>query len=360
MRIPDGIPSGQKIRAVFIHSTQFDGSNLYEYNKTGNGSSTAKTWDKLAADLGCANMKMNLGYWNRDDSQETTAKVNEIKSNLKKFAEMSGRPEIEFAPVTMDGLSGAGSAVVWLGLKMKERVLCIFPHHGRIYYTSQNLTELPTCFVAASRDEDSRNSDLARQFQTIRGKSANLFSVVVQPQSPHAQMSHTDHEQDFQTAFIRHFIDQRVPKEIPGNKLPTLMVPKASDGWVGVYDSYTNSGTRPGIYQNWYLSNPKIVKASQHSGGTAKTVWLPNEQIARIWLTYHTTGRVGSEPVALKPVSASRTASGNVAAKPYSIAVFSGIALPMSLNTSAARYDVLGRNIHARPQSAVSGIMLRR
>jgi hypothetical protein len=281
LRIPDGLCPGEPIRIAYVHGSQFDGDLAYRFDLK---NSTALAWEQLARETSGVNMEVKFADVGSGEG------ANRIQRALDKFAALAGRGELRHVPLTLDGLSREGQSALVVGQTMRDRTALVIPYHIPIDGQFQGQTEVPVLAVMGGLDEDYRNLSLSRGLRILRNQGHRPIAAMVQPATKHNTVAANAFDHEFQVAFLRHFIDQRVPANVSSHCRPVLFNPEPAKAWLGIYDDLNRGGTPPGTFEGWYFSGPRIMAAANYAGSLQRTIWLPNEQIAKLWLQFHQTG----------------------------------------------------------------------
>jgi len=216
---------------------------------------------------------------------------NEILENLTFLATELNKPEIEFAPLILSGLSASGARATFMSYvpQIRERTLAIVVNNQPYYYGPP---EIPQLFLIAGRDGfGSYGYNLeylggpARFMATI---DKMPFTIAVMPNAEH----HRPHDdQSFTTLWLDAIIRHRAPIVPSRSALPLASFHNYS-GFVGIFTD-GKSNEQP-FSSNSSLFRDKIVDAEifekKSYTGDSPFIWLPDECTALAWKNFSKTG----------------------------------------------------------------------
>lgn len=181
---------------------------------------------------------------------------------LRLFAEKSGHPEVENAPLILWGHSAGGQFNYEFACWKPERVIAFIVNKGGIYYTEEPSPEtrrVPALFFIGAKDEDFRINNITKFFHGGRDKGA-LWALAVEPNA--------GHELGGTRELAMRFFETIIPLRL--NASGKLVPLNETAGWIGDLTTFTVGRAQAG---------------GNHTGS-----WLPSELMAKRWQAFVTTG----------------------------------------------------------------------
>jgi pimeloyl-ACP methyl ester carboxylesterase len=190
---------------------------------------------------------------------------------LKLFGHKSNHLEIEQVPWLLWGHSGGGDWVAQMLQQYPNRTIAAIAARGggfNLFGTNPTLARTPLMFALGEQDKNIvpyETQTLPKQVFARYRKINSLWAI--------ASEANTTHEtSDTRLLAIPYFdaiATARMPQQ--GNKLLAL---NPAQGWLG------------------NISTKEIVSVDDYQGNSTETAWLPNEETARKWQEYVTTGNI--------------------------------------------------------------------
>lgn len=177
---------------------------------------------------------------------------------LRLFAEKSGHPEVENAPLIFWGHSAGGQFNYEFACWKPERVIAFIVNKGGVYYTEEPSPEtrrVPALFFVGAKDADSRINNITKFFHGGRDKGA-LWALAVEPNA--------GHELGGTRELAMRFFETIIPLRL--NACGKIVSLNESEGWIGNLTTFTVSQAQVGC---------------NHTGS-----WLPSELMAKRWQSF--------------------------------------------------------------------------
>lgn len=178
---------------------------------------------------------------------------------IKEFAQKSGHPEVENAPLILWGHSAGGQFNYEFACWKPDRLIAFIVNKGGYYSTynpSPETLQVPAVFFIGANDSQIRMQNITQFFSTGRRKGAP-WTLAVEPNSGH-EIGGT---QNYAISFFDTIIPLRLSAET--GKLIDI---KVDSGWTGDLNTY------------------EISPKSTSSG--ALNAWLPDEATAKKWQAF--------------------------------------------------------------------------
>lgn len=197
---------------------------------------------------------------------------------LKAFAKQSQHPEIERVPWAMWGHSGGADWGIQMMQKYPNRTIAVIAARGGAFLllgTNPTIANIPVLFALGEKDRIaiSGTQDLPIQAFKRYRKLAAPWTLAVEAGAEH-ELGDT---RLLAIPYLDALITQRLPDR--GNDLKPI---DHDQGWLG------------------NLVTHQIAPVSKFAGEPLAAAWLPNEETARKWQQYVTTGKI---PPTRKPRS---------------------------------------------------------
>jgi pimeloyl-ACP methyl ester carboxylesterase len=178
---------------------------------------------------------------------------------LKLFAQKSGHPEVENAPLILWGHSAGGQFNYEFACWKPERVIAFIVNKGGYYSTynpSPETLQVPAVFFIGANDSQIRIQNITQFFSTGRRQGAP-WTLAVEP--------NTGHEIGGTREFAIPFFDTIIPLRLSA-ETTKLVDLKEYSGWTGD------------------LTTSEISQKSKSSD--TLNAWLPNEAMAKKWQAF--------------------------------------------------------------------------
>ncbi len=278
------IPPGVKtLRGVVVHQHGCGEGSC----KSGQTGAFDLHWQALARKHGCALLapvyeqpeKANCQMW--CDPRNGSAKA--FQTALSALGEQSGHPELASVPWALWGHSGGGHWVGGMALLHPDRVAAAWLRSGvpqirqvegrpKPYDIPEATLGVPLmCNLGAQEGVSVREGRFSKVwegvevfFSAMRAKGA-LVGVSVDPISSHD----CGNQRYLAVPWLDACLGARLP-EGPGQPLKPMPVGEA---WLADLNVENPGGASP-------------VAATQYAGRVEKSVWLPNQAVAKAWAQY--------------------------------------------------------------------------
>lgn len=183
---------------------------------------------------------------------------------LSEAATVSGRPDLESAPLLLYGMSGGGPEASGFTARHPDRVAGLFL---RVPETVESLTNedahgVPTYAVLAELDVFVDNAAVAEAFAGNRGAGA-LWALAMEAGVPHFAL--TPVQRALTLNWMRTILEARLSASASGHPLQAI---GEATGWLG--DQAT------GTVASW----------ATYAGDPAAASWLPSQTTAEDWSTF--------------------------------------------------------------------------
>ena len=188
---------------------------------------------------------------------------------LSLLGQKSNHPELRKIPWVLWGHSGGAEWVAQMMKKYPDRTIALIAARGGGYFlieTNSKLLEVPALFAAGEKDKNFKDSVKVPNEVFFRQRQAGApWAFALEAKTGH-EIANT---RLLAIPYLDALINKRLTKD--NNELRSI---DQTQGWIG------NIGTH------------EIVPANQYKGNPLKAAWLPNEETARKWQEYVTTGKV--------------------------------------------------------------------
>ncbi|PSB59233.1 hypothetical protein [Chamaesiphon polymorphus] len=206
---------------------------------------------------------------------------------LHALAQKSQHPELERVPWALWGHSGGADWVTQMLQQYPERTIAVIAARGGAFNllgTNPTLVTTPVLFALGEKDKMivKETQDLPKQvFQRYRKLDA-LWALAVEAQTGHE----TSDTRQLSIPYLDSILTLRLPED--GNDLRPI---DRSQGWLG------------------NIVTQQVTPANQSGGNQVEVAWLPNQETARKWQQYVTTGKIlpTQKPMVPNQVKATRT-----------------------------------------------------
>ncbi|MCC5830927.1 MAG: hypothetical protein JJU36_15890 [Phycisphaeraceae bacterium] len=189
---------------------------------------------------------------------------------LAKLAELTGIEHLPHLPILPIGQSASGGAASRAASAHPHRTIAVVPTligpAGR-NEAERAVLDVPRMIIIGSQDGGHLRSviDAAPDFRESRA----LWGIA-----PMWTVHHRVHRtQALAIPFMMDMLEARMPPEYRGDGPPRLRRVRERQGWLGLIDT-------------WDSNYPQVVPMRRFEGDPSRTVWLPNEHIARIWQAF--------------------------------------------------------------------------
>lgn len=264
-------------------------------------------------------------YWGTND-EEITSNVNTILSGL---ADALGQPEINNAPLYVQGISHGGFSTSDIVQAVPERVLGFVADKGTqfLWATGSDLDavmKVPGLMVLGAYDPNVPPSLVHQSFDYWRQYDLQLAQVV-------DLTGHSATNPDTEFAFLDQVLRTRypqgqLPSTEPGNPLPLVDIP-ISSGWVGEVNdvSFPSDVVQP-------IEWPQIDPKSEYTyvNGPRERSWLPNETMAMVYRAHNAV-----------PVGISQNELQMIVTNDVDRNVNGGVPIDLSINFGFSQYTGL-------------------
>lgn len=211
--------------------------------------------------------KKSCEYWFIANYGSGTA----LMRALNDFAKQSQHPELDRVPWAMWGHSGGADWSTQMMQKYPERTIAAIAARGGAFFllgNNPNIANIPVLFALGEKDRKiavSGTLDLPIQaFERYR-KLAAPWTLAIEAGAEH-EVGDT---RFLAISYLDAIITQRLPTQ--GNDLKPI---DSTLGWLGNIDT------------------KEIAPVAKFTGDPLKATWLPNEETARKWQQYVTTGQI--------------------------------------------------------------------
>ena len=189
---------------------------------------------------------------------------------LNNFAKQSQHPEIERVPWAIWGHSGGADWGIQMMQQYPDRTIAAIAARGGAFFllgTNPSIANVPVLFALGEKDRVavSGTQDLPIQAFKRYRKSAALWTLAIEAKAGH-ELSDT---RLLAIPYFDALITQRLPAQ--GNDLQPI---DPARGWLGNIDTH------------------QIAPVAKFAGNPLAAAWLPNEETARKWQQYVTTGKI--------------------------------------------------------------------
>lgn len=207
------------------------------------------------------------------------------------LAQKSDHPELETIPWVLWGHSGGAEWVAQLLYRDPKRVVAMVAARGGGYYligSNQLMLEVPVLFAVGEKDPFEYDCiEVPQQVFDQYRKRGAPWSIAVEAGAAHE----TGDIRWLAIPYLDAILTARLPTE--GETLRPVDI---DQGWLGD------------------RSNQTVAPVKQFKGNVAAAVWLPNQETARKWQEYVTTGQISptQKPSAPNQLKAVKTSPGTV------------------------------------------------
>jgi predicted esterase len=317
------MPAGlDRIRGVVF---SIPGSGGDTRNITTNGSWRGKLTGMGFAVIGVRDTQVssgNFSYWG-SGAQEISANMSIMISDM---AEALGHPEINNAPLLLEGVSHGAFATSDIVQAIPERILGYVQDKGADYLWADPakynaISKVPGLLILGASDDTVIPPTINQSFNDFRSVQARVVQEVdwVGHQNTHPDKRFAYIDQIYRFRFPH----GQLPSLEPGNPLAPVDLPLSS-GWVGEVNPV--NFFLPYVEQ---IEWPEITPNDQYQyvNNYAERSWLPSEAMALVYRAQNST-----------PAGVSRDALGIVAANARDRNVNGGAPIDLELRLTEIPY----------------------
>lgn len=257
-----------------------------------------------------------------DDAMDMgTGSGNAVLSALDTFAVQSGHPELEFAPIFLNGHSWGGQFSYHFTIWKPERVLGFMTHKGGRHGTSFAgfAIKVPGYMFVGENDLDYRTTNLPGIFESHRPFGA-LWILAIEQGAGHGRIT----DRNLLDNYFKAVIQLRLPATIvPGEPIELQDIYEPI-GWLG------------------NLSTFEIGKYACYDADRDSANWIPSKEAAQDWQKFISNNTVSDTILCLTAIALSpdsilfgQVAMGDTAQRTFEISNLGTIPLKISDITSS-------------------------
>jgi hypothetical protein len=256
-------PGAERIRGVYV--TLAGKRHMTPVMETGFGSYTPMRHVRPKREFVERHQFALMGRSGSGGSSQT------VLAALKEFAGMTGHPELEHAPIIVDGYS-MGSIATWQILHdMPERIIAF----AALEYLAMKPDMPDAAFdvpgiLYSGRAITNEKNGLYRALCTGRARSAP-WAAIGQPKVGHSCGS----VESLLFAYYNDLIPRRLPPKSVLDRPAKLRAVRLEDGYVARHFTH------------------EIVPAAEYSRDPGRASWMPTRFTAHLWRLLNTTERSG-------------------------------------------------------------------
>ena len=256
-----------------------------------------------------------------DDAMDMgTGSGNAVLGALDTFAVQSAHPELEFAPIFLNGHSWGGQFSYHFTIWKPERVLGFMTHKGGRHGTSFAgfAVKVPGYMFVGENDLDYRTTNLPGIFESHRPFGA-LWILAIEQGAGHGRIT----DRNLLDNYFKAVIQLRLPAiTVPGEPIELQDIDE-SIGWLGNLNTF------------------EIGKYACYDADRGAASWIPSKEVAQDWQAFVSNNTVTDTiqcltAIALSPDSIlfGQVAVGDTAQRTFEISNLGTVPLKISDITS--------------------------
>ena len=259
LNLPDSVPV---VRGIIIYG---NGAGI-----DARGAATDPELVALATSLECA--VMGTAYWAYFSDTIPPTELTGFESGLQQFAQMSGHPEIVYAPWMPSGMSNGGNMSYELNAQRPSKVITFMTNKGGYYSHLRPVAAAlatPGVLIAGQLDDDLHHAVIQDLFTGNRPRGA-LWVALEEEGAGHV----TGNAREFFYPYIEAMFRARFPTGAsPVNGPVALLAVSEAEGWLTDPDSY-----KQGL--------AVIAPYAAYTKDKSVAGWLPNRRLAYIFRAF--------------------------------------------------------------------------